>query len=85
MAGRPPTVSNNNKVNPKGKIVGRLRVNPKSYMRCGCAEQRGVTVMADDAALIQGIIVIFRKCWHLSHDVADDELKDYAVPTIEPD
>ena len=41
--------------------------------------------MADDAALIQGIIVIFRKCWHLSHDVADDELKDYAVPTIEPD
>ena len=45
----------------------------------------GETVMADDAALIQGIIVIFRKCWHLSHNVADDELKDYADPTIEPD
>jgi hypothetical protein len=39
----------------------------------------GETVMADDAALIQGTIVIFRKCWHLSHDVADDELKDYAA------
>jgi hypothetical protein len=54
---------------PQSKIV-------REVWMCGT---EGETVMADDAALIQGIIVIFRKCWHLSHDVADDELKDYAA------
>jgi hypothetical protein len=35
--------------------------------------------MSDDAALIQGIVVIFRKCWDLPRHITDDDLKDYVA------
>ena len=35
--------------------------------------------MLSDVDLIDGIVVIFRKCWNLPHDATEDELKSHAL------